>query len=202
MLYGGSIQFGEWKGKHLTIQDVFEAVGAYNAGKLPLADFQGIENNACPGAGACGGQFTANTMATAYEMLGVSPMGWNDVPATDTKKEEVAFECGRLVMELLRKGILPRSLVTRRRLRERHRRRHGHGRLDQRGAAPAGDRARGRRAAQARRFRSHREEDARCSPISSPGATTPPSRCTPPAAWPSSPSDCSRRGCSTRTRRR
>ncbi|MDP3939638.1 MAG: dihydroxy-acid dehydratase, partial [Deltaproteobacteria bacterium] len=114
MLYGGSIQFGEWKGKHLTIQDVFEAVGAYNAGNLPLADFQGIENNACPGAGACGGQFTANTMATAYEMLGVSPMGWNGVPATDMKKEEVAFECGRLVMEHLRKGITPRSLVTRR----------------------------------------------------------------------------------------
>jgi len=114
MLYGGSIQFGEWKGKHLTIQDVFEAVGAFNAGKLPLADFQGIENNACPGAGACGGQFTANTMATAYEMLGISPMGWNGVPATTIKKQEVAFECGKLVMEHLRKGITPRSLITRR----------------------------------------------------------------------------------------
>ena len=114
MLYSGSIQFGQLGGKHLTIQDVFEAVGAYNAGTLPLAELKAIEDKACPGAGACGGQFTANTMSTAYEMLGISPMGWNGVPATDMKKEEVAFECGKLVMEHLRKGITPRSLITRR----------------------------------------------------------------------------------------
>jgi dihydroxy-acid dehydratase len=120
MLYCGSIMFGRcagtegpFAGRNLTIQDVFEALGAYNAGKIPLEQFKDVEDHACPGAGACGGQFTANTMATAYEMLGMSPMGWNDIPAVDPRKEEVAFESGNLVMELLRKGITPRSLVTR-----------------------------------------------------------------------------------------
>jgi dihydroxy-acid dehydratase len=122
MLYCGSIMFGRcagagqstsFGGRNLTIQDVFEAVGAYNAGKISLEAFRDVEDHACPGAGACGGQFTANTMATAYEMLGVSPMGWNDVPAVDPKKEEIAFECGRLAMELVKKGITPRSIITR-----------------------------------------------------------------------------------------
>jgi dihydroxy-acid dehydratase len=120
MLYCGSIMFGRcvgtegpFAGRNLTIQDVFEALGAYNAGKIPLEQFKDVEDHACPGAGACGGQFTANTMATAYEMLGMSPMGWNDIPAVDPRKEEVAFESGKLVMELLRKGVTPRSLVTR-----------------------------------------------------------------------------------------
>jgi len=120
MLYCGSIMFGRcvgtegpFAGRNLTIQDVFEALGAYNAGKLPLDQFKDVEDHACPGAGACGGQFTANTMATAYEMLGMSPMGWNDIPAVDPRKEEVAFESGKLVMELVQKGITPRRLVTR-----------------------------------------------------------------------------------------
>jgi dihydroxy-acid dehydratase len=119
MLYGGSIMFGRFSGtgqfanRNLTIQDVFEAVGCYNAGKIGLEEFRAVENHACPGAGACGGQFTANTMSTAYEMLGMSPMGWNGVPAMDAHKEEVAFECGKLVMELVNKGITPRSLITR-----------------------------------------------------------------------------------------
>jgi dihydroxy-acid dehydratase len=120
MLYCGSIMFGRcagasgpFAGRNLTIQDVFEALGAYNAGKIPLDHFKDVEDHACPGEGACGGQFTANTMATAYEMLGISPVGWNGVPAVDPRKEEVAFECGKLVMELVRKGITPRSLVTR-----------------------------------------------------------------------------------------
>ena len=120
MLYCGSIMFGRcagtegpFAGRNLTIQDVFEALGAYNAGKIPLEQFKDVEDHACPGAGACGGQFTANTMATAYEMLGMSPMGWNDIPAVDPRKEEVAFESGKLVMELLHKGITPRRLVTR-----------------------------------------------------------------------------------------
>jgi dihydroxy-acid dehydratase len=120
MLYCGSIMFGRcagtegpFAGRNLTIQDVFEALGAYNAGKIPLEQFKDVEDHACPGAGACGGQFTANTMATAYEMLGMSPMGWNDIPAVDPRKEEAAFECGKLVMELLRKGVTPRSLITR-----------------------------------------------------------------------------------------
>jgi len=121
MLYCGSIMFGRCAGtqglfanRNLTIQDVFEALGAYNAGKIALEEFKDVEDHACPGAGACGGQFTANTMATAYEMLGMSPMGWNGIPATDPRKEEVAFESGKLVMQLVRKGITPRSLVTRR----------------------------------------------------------------------------------------
>jgi dihydroxy-acid dehydratase len=120
MLYCGSIMFGRCAGtsgpfanRNLTIQDVFEALGAYNAGKISLEEFKDVEDHACPGEGACGGQFTANTMATAYEMLGISPMGWSGVPAIDPRKEEVAFECGKLVMKLVEKGITPRSLITR-----------------------------------------------------------------------------------------
>ena len=120
MLYCGSIMFGRcagtegpFAGRNLTIQDVFEAIGAYNAGKIPLEQFKDVEDHACPGAGACGGQFTANTMATAYEMLGMSPMGWNDIPAIDPRKEEVAFESGKLVMDLVRQGLTPRKIVTR-----------------------------------------------------------------------------------------
>lgn len=113
MLYSGSTAFGDYEGRHLTIQDVFEAVGAFNVGTMPLKELRAIENCACPGAGACGGQFTANTMSTAFEMLGISPMGWNGVPATDARKEEVAFECGKLVMEVLRRGITPKQILTR-----------------------------------------------------------------------------------------
>lgn len=120
-LYGGSIAAGEctrpnkvFGGRKLTIQDAYEALGAYNAGRISDEEFKDVEDHACPGAGACGGQFTANTMATAYEMLGIAPMGANDVPAVDTKKPDVAFECGKLVMELVRQGVTPRQLVTRR----------------------------------------------------------------------------------------
>ncbi|MBI2162161.1 MAG: dihydroxy-acid dehydratase [Candidatus Rokubacteria bacterium] len=113
MLYGGSILYGEYKGRRLTVQDVFEAIGAFNAGKIDARELGEIEGRACPGAGACGGQFTANTMATAFEMLGVSPMGFNGVPAVDPKKEEIAFETGKLVMDVLRKGVLPRQIITR-----------------------------------------------------------------------------------------
>ena len=116
MLYGGSILYGEYKGRRLTIQDVFEAIGAFNAGKIDAQELGAIENRACPGGGACGGQFTANTMATAFEMLGVSPMGFNDVPAMDPRKEEIAFETGKLVMDLLNKGVRPRQLITKRAL--------------------------------------------------------------------------------------
>ena len=116
MLYGGSILYGEYKGRRLTIQDVFEAIGAFNAGKIDAQELGAIESRACPGGGACGGQFTANTMATAFEMLGVSPMGSNDVPAMDPRKEEIAFETGKLVMDLLNKGVRPRQLITKRAL--------------------------------------------------------------------------------------
>ena len=120
MLYCGSIMFGRCAGlsgpfanRNLTIQDVFEALGAYNAGKISADELKDVEDHACPGEGACGGQFTANTMATAYEMLGISPMGWNGIPAVHPQKEEVAYECGALVMDLVKKGITPRSIVTR-----------------------------------------------------------------------------------------
>jgi dihydroxy-acid dehydratase len=120
-LYGGSIASGACKhpnklfaDRKLTIQDAYEALGAFNAGRITAEEFKDVEDHACPGAGACGGQFTANTMATAYEMLGIAGMGWNDVPAVDPAKQQVAFECGKLVMELVRKGITPRSLVTQR----------------------------------------------------------------------------------------
>jgi dihydroxy-acid dehydratase len=120
MLYGGSIASGRcvspnrlFGDRKLTIQDVYEALGAYNAGKISEDEFKDIEDHACPGAGACGGQFTANTMATAYEMLGISAMGWNDIPAEDSEKEDVAVACGRLVVDLVTRGVTPRSLVTR-----------------------------------------------------------------------------------------
>ena len=116
MLYGGSIMYGEYQGRRLTIQDAFEAVGAFNAGKMSAAELKEIENRACPGAGACGGQFTANTMSTAFEMLGISPMNGNGVPAMDPSKDEVAFQCGRRVMDLLKKGVTPRQIITRKAL--------------------------------------------------------------------------------------
>jgi dihydroxy-acid dehydratase len=116
MLYGGSIQYGEYKGRRVTVQEVFEAIGAHNAGKIDAAELKAIECAACPGEGACGGQFTANTMATAFSMLGVSPMGFNDVPAPDPRKADVAFETGTLVMDVLRKGLRPRRIITRRSL--------------------------------------------------------------------------------------
>ena len=99
ILYGGSIAPGNWQGHDVTIQDVFEAVGAHAAGRITDGQLQTLENQACPGAGACGGQFTANTMATVCEFLGISPMGSASVPATDADKDGVAEQAGRLVME-------------------------------------------------------------------------------------------------------
>ena len=116
MLYSGSIQYGEHRGRRITIQDVYEAIGAHNAGRIDARELAEIERRACPGAGACGGQFTANTMATAFEMLGVSPMGWNDVPAVHPRKAEVAVEAGRLVMDLLEHDVRPRQIITKRSL--------------------------------------------------------------------------------------
>ena len=101
MLYGGSIAPGRWRGKDVTIQDVFEGIGAHAAGDLTDDELTDLENHASPGAGACGGQFTANTMAMAFEVLGISPMGSSMVPAEDGKKGKVAEECGRLVLEVL-----------------------------------------------------------------------------------------------------
>jgi len=113
VLYGGTIAAGNFRGKDVTIQDVFEAVGANAAGKMSDADLLEIENVACPGAGACGGQYTANTMSTVMEMIGLSPMGYNSVPAMDPKKDEVAFQCGELVMNLLKAGRTAKQILTR-----------------------------------------------------------------------------------------
>lgn len=113
MIYGGSIMPGQYHGKDITIQDVFEAVGAFGKGKISGQELKEIEESACPGAGACGGQFTANTMATAMEIMGISPSGSGSVPAMDPKKDEVAYKAGITVMEMVRKGIRPDQIVTR-----------------------------------------------------------------------------------------
>ena len=112
-LYGGSIAPGHFKGRDVTVLDVYEAIGANAAGKMSDADLRELENVACPGAGACGGQFTANTMAMALEFIGLSPMGTASVPATDPRKSEVGVRSGQLIMDLLRRGVTPRDILTR-----------------------------------------------------------------------------------------
>ena len=112
VLYGGSIMPGNFRGKDVTIQDVFEGIGANAAGKMSDADLKELEQVACPGAGACGGQFTANTMATALEVLGVSPVGMASAPAVDPKKEIIGRAAGKLVMEQLEAGLRPSDILT------------------------------------------------------------------------------------------
>ncbi len=113
VLYGGSIMPGHLHGKDLTVQDVFEAVGANAAGKISDLELLEIENAACPGAGACGGQFTANTMATVMELIGLSPMGTAAVPQVDARKNDVAFRCGQVIMDAVKNDLKPRDIVTR-----------------------------------------------------------------------------------------
>jgi dihydroxy-acid dehydratase len=113
VLYGGPIAPGSFEGNDVTIQDVFEAVGAHAAGTMSSSRLRVLEDAACPGAGACGGQFTANTMSVALTLLGLSPMGANEVAATDPKKHDVARECGALVMKLIAEDVKPRALLTR-----------------------------------------------------------------------------------------
>jgi dihydroxy-acid dehydratase len=113
VLYNGSIAPGRFRGRDVTIQDVFEAVGAAAAGTMSNDDVHELEGVACPGAGACGGQFTANTMATVLEFLGISPAGLNDVPATDPAKHDAAFEAGRIAMQLVRDDTRPSHVITR-----------------------------------------------------------------------------------------
>jgi dihydroxy-acid dehydratase len=113
VLYGGSIAPGHCNGRDITIQDVFEAVGSYAQQRIGEAELLEIENSACPGSGACGGQFTANTMAMACEFLGISPLGSASVPAVDDKKQEVARKIGATVMDLLRHRLTPRQVITR-----------------------------------------------------------------------------------------
>jgi len=116
MLYGGTIAPGRFDGRDVTILDVFEAVGAHSAGRMTESDLRRLEDRACPGAGACGGQFTANTMATALAVLGISPLGANEIPATDPAKDDAARACGAAVLRLIQNDIRPRALITRRSL--------------------------------------------------------------------------------------
>jgi dihydroxy-acid dehydratase len=113
MIYGGSIMPGDFQGKHVTIQDVFEGVGACLSGRMSKEDLADLESHACPGAGSCGGQFTANTMSTAATFLGMSPMGVNDIPALDPRKLVAAEQCGQLVMKLLAEDLCPKKILTR-----------------------------------------------------------------------------------------
>jgi dihydroxy-acid dehydratase len=112
-LYGGSINHGHHNGKALTVQDVFEAVGAFAAHKIDAKEFACVENAACPTAGACGGQFTANTMATIMEAIGISPVGLNGIPAVDDAKNKAAYRCGEIVMDLVRRDLKPSQIFTR-----------------------------------------------------------------------------------------
>jgi dihydroxy-acid dehydratase len=113
MLYGGSILPGHYHGDRVTIQEVFEAVGARAAGKITDDDLRELEDVASPGAGACGGQFTANTMAMAFEVLGISPAGFSMVPATNARKADIAHDAGKLVLDVLARGLRPSDIITR-----------------------------------------------------------------------------------------
>ncbi|PKM14940.1 MAG: dihydroxy-acid dehydratase [Gammaproteobacteria bacterium HGW-Gammaproteobacteria-2] len=112
VLYGGTIAHGHCSGRKVTVQDVFEAVGAHAAGKIDDAELARVERSACPGAGACGGQYTANTMAMVLTTMGLSPMGLNDIPATHTDKPAAAKRCGELLMQLLAANLRPRDIIT------------------------------------------------------------------------------------------
>ena len=113
ILYGGTIMPGRHKGRDITIQDVYEAIGAAARGRITEEELKEIEDHACPGPGACGGQFTANTMATVMELIGLSPMGTAAVPQVDRRKEDVCVRCGQVIMDCVRKNIRPRDIVTR-----------------------------------------------------------------------------------------
>ena len=160
MLYGGTIMPGNFRGQAVTIQSVFEAVGACAAGRITESELRALEDVACPGAGACGGQFTANTMSMAGAMLGLSPMGLNDVPAVDPRKGGAAARAGEIVMKLVADDLRPEQDPDARRVRQRDHRGRGDGGFDERRAAPAGDRARGGHRADDRRLRRDRREDA------------------------------------------
>jgi dihydroxy-acid dehydratase len=113
MVYGGSIMPGKHNGKDITVQHVFEAIGANAAGRISDEELKEIEDHACPGAGACGGQYTANTMATLMEVIGLAPVGTSSIPAVDERKKAVGVQAGKLVMDVLRRDLKPRDILTR-----------------------------------------------------------------------------------------
>ena len=199
VLYGGSIAPGRWEGRDVTIQDVFEAVGTHAAGRMTDEQLCALEDVACPGPGACGGQFTANTMSTVCELLGVSPTSTNGVPAMESEKGEVSPPRRRAGHGPGEEG--PAAAADRHagRARQRHRRRRLHRRLDQRGPAPAGDRQRGGRRPEDRGLRSRQRADpAAGRPEAGRDASSPPT-CTGPAGSAWWRSGCRRRVCSTAT---
>jgi dihydroxy-acid dehydratase len=153
LVYSGSILPGEWNGNEATIRAVYEAIGANAAGKMSDEDLRALEDAACPGAGACGGQYTANTMAMAMEFIGLSPMGSASPPAVDPRKEEVGQKAGELIMDVLRRGVRPSDILTREAFENAIGRRRHLWRLDQRGSPPAGAGPRGWGAADDRRLR-------------------------------------------------
>ena len=172
ILYGGTIMPGSHNGHDITIQDVFEAVGAHARGRIDDAELLDIEDHACPGAGACGGQFTANTMATVMELIGLAPMGTAAVPQVDPRKDERG-----LPLRAGHHGCRPQQSAAARHLhaqgvRQRHRGGGRDRRLDQRGAAPAGHGARGGGAADDRRFRAASRRAPPCSWTSSRAAAS------------------------------
>ena len=112
ILYGGSIAPGEFEGHPVTIQDVYEAIGSHSSGKMSDARLLALEKSACPGAGACGGQFTANTMSLVSEFLGIAPIGISNVPATNTAKARAGELAGEMVLDLLRRGVTPSQIIT------------------------------------------------------------------------------------------
>lgn len=116
MIYGGSIAPGRFEGHDVTIQDVFEAVGSHARGTLSDKKLQSLEDKACPGSGACGGQYTANTMSMAFAIMGMSPIWMNEIPAMDPEKDKACVRAGKLIMELLRKGLKPSKVMTRKAL--------------------------------------------------------------------------------------
>jgi dihydroxy-acid dehydratase len=112
ILYGGSIAPGEFEGHPVTIQDVYEAIGSHSSGKMSDARLLALEKSACPGAGACGGQFTANTMSLVSEFLGIAPIGISNIPATNAAKAAAGERAGELVLDLLRRGVTPSQIIT------------------------------------------------------------------------------------------
>jgi len=114
LLYGGTILPGRYQGRDISIMEVFEAMGAHDAGRITDEELLEIENHACPGAGACGGQYTANTMATVMELIGLSPMGTAAVPQVDKRKEAVAYRCGQIILDAVRSERRAREICTRR----------------------------------------------------------------------------------------
>ena len=143
-IYGGSILPGSYRGRQITVQDVFEAVGQHSVGTIGDAELLEIEQAACPSAGSCGAQFTANTMATVAEAIGLALPYSCGAPAPYEMRDRFNFASGEKVMELIAKNIRPRDIVTLKALENAAARGFGHRRLDQRGAASAGDRARSR----------------------------------------------------------